>query len=395
MHIHIIGAGVIGLTTAYYLCEKGHKVTIIEQESNVALGASFANGGQLSYCFSDPLGKPSLLPKLPGIALNRDLAIRFNIPSSYESLRWLMRFAANCTEKNHGKNQLQLAKLSLSSMSLLAKMRDHLNLTFDHQKSSKLALFEKKKDFINEMKSLSLKQSLGNDNKAISIQEAESLEPAISNLTKQYAGAIYSESDEVGDTLLFCKELKDWLIKNGTDFHFETQVIELMKKNSKCYGINTNKGFFETENVIVCAGSLTEKIVQSPSPITSARGYSLTLPKGSVDLDVSLTLSDQRVLFTKLGEKIRVTGFADLFCKEVDDDKRIQELMDIAQDVAPELADYDSSKIDSWSGDRPLTPSSIPFIGPSKTEGVFINSGHGFYGWTLSFASGKIISNYF
>jgi D-amino-acid dehydrogenase len=114
-----------------------------------------------------------------------------------------------------------------------------------------------------------------------------------------------------------------------------------------------------------------------------------------VDLDVSLTLSDQRVLFTKLGEKIRVTGFADLFCKEVDDDKRIQELMDIAQDVAPELADYDSSKIDSWSGDRPLTPSSIPFIGPSKTEGVFINSGHGFYGWTLSFASGKIISNYF
>jgi D-amino-acid dehydrogenase len=280
-------------------------------------------------------------------------------------------------------------------MSLLAKMRDHLNLTFDHQKSSKLALFEKKKDFINEMKSLSLKQSLGNDNKAISIQEAESLEPAISNLTKQYAGAIYSESDEVGDTLLFCKELKDWLIKNGTDFHFETQVIELMKKNSKCYGINTNKGFFETENVIVCAGSLTEKIVQSPSPITSARGYSLTLPKGSVDLDVSLTLSDQRVLFTKLGEKIRVTGFADLFCKEVDDDKRIQELMDIAQDVAPELADYDSSKIDSWSGDRPLTPSSIPFIGPSKTEGVFINSGHGFYGWTLSFASGKIISNYF
>ena len=116
MHIHIIGAGVIGLTTAYYLCEKGHKVTIIEQESNVALGASFANGGQLSYCFSDPLGKPSLLPKLPGIALNRDLAIRFNIPSSYESLRWLMRFAANCTERNHGKNKLKLAKLSLSSM---------------------------------------------------------------------------------------------------------------------------------------------------------------------------------------------------------------------------------------------------------------------------------------
>ena len=110
---------------------------------------------------------------------------------------------------------------------------------------------------------------------------------------------------------------------------------------------------------------------------------------------MSLTLSDQKVLFTKLGKKIRITGFADFFQNNTNDHKRIQELIELAQRVAPDLADYNPVKIDSWSGDRPLTPSSIPFIGPSNLEGVYINSGHGFYGWTLSFASGKIISNYF
>ena len=395
MHIHIIGAGVVGLTTAYYLCKKGHKVTIIEKEHDVACGASFANGGQLSYCFSDPLGKPSLLPKLLNIALNRDLGIRFNLPPNYNSLKWLKHFAANCTRKKHNQNQLQLAELSLSSMSLLQEIKDHLNLKFDHQRSSKIALFEKEKDFKNEIKYLKLKQNLGNDNRAMSIEEAISLEPAIGTLKNRYAGAIFSESDEAGDTLLFCRGLKDWLIENGTNFHFKTYVKGLKNNNSKVVGLTTDEGFIETEKIIVCGGSSTENIVESPSPITPARGYSLTLPRGKVSFDMSLTLSDQKVLFTKLGKKIRITGFADFFQNNTNDHKRIQELIELAQRVAPDLADYNPVKIDSWSGDRPLTPSSIPFIGPSNLEGVYINSGHGFYGWTLSFASGKIISNYF
>ena len=129
--------------------------------------------------------------------------------------------------------------------------------------------------------------------------------------------------------------------------------------------------------------------------ITPAKGYSITLPRGKIDFNTSLTLSDQKILFTKLGNKVRITGFADFFSTPRNDKKRLRDLLEIAQDIAPDFADYSSSQIDSWSGDRPLTPSSIPFIGPSNIDGVFINSGHGFYGWTLSFASGKKISTYF
>ena len=193
----------------------------------------------------------------------------------------------------------------------------------------------------------------------------------------------------------FCKSLKEWLINHGVNFLFKTNVNSLKKNKTKLIGIETDKGFIESNKLIVCAGSLTDRIIETKPHIIPVRGYSLTLPKGSVPFDVSLTLSDQRILFTKLGKKVRITGFADFFSKTQDDKKRIQELLRSAKSVAPNLADYDSSSIEAWSGDRPLTPSSIPFIGPSKTQGVYINSGHGFYGWTLSFSSGKKIANYF
>jgi D-amino-acid dehydrogenase len=395
MHIHVIGSGVIGLTTAYYLCKKGHTVTILEKESEVANGASFANGGQLSYCFSDPMGKPNLFTKFPKIALNKDLGVKINTPSSVNSWTWLISFLSNCSSKKYLNNQLQLAELSLASKPLLQDIQNNLNLDFDYEKTRKMSFFENENDFAYEKKSIDIKRNIGNDNQVLSIKEAELIEPGITDLSNKYAGVIFSESDEVGDTYAFCKSLKDWLINHGTNFLFKTNVNSLKKNKTKLIGIETDKGFIESNKLIVCAGSLTDKIIETKPRIIPVRGYSLTLPKGSVPFDVSLTLSDQRILFTKLGKKVRITGFADFFSKTQDDKKRIDELLRSAKKVAPNLADYNSSSIEAWSGDRPLTPSSIPFIGPSKTQGVYINSGHGFYGWTLSFSSGKKIANYF
>ena len=395
MHIHVVGAGVVGLTTAYYLTKKGHKVTILEKEDSVAKGSSFANGGQLSYCFSDPLGKPNLIPKFLGIALNRDPAIKFNLPKSAESFRWLINFASNCRPELHKNNQIALAKLSLASKSLFHDLQDHLNFKFDHHKSSKIALFEKEEDFQYEKNSLETKSLFGNDNVALTLKEAKLKEPGIKDLNRNYAGAIFSESDEAGDTYLFCMALKEWLEDKGTDFLFDTEIKSIVKNRNKIEGLNTNKGLVSTSKIIICAGTFTTKIIKSPQLITPAKGYSLTLPRGKIDFNTSLTLSDQKILFTKLGNKVRITGFADFFSTPKNDKKRLRDLLEIAQDIAPDFADYSSSLNDSWSGDRPLTPSSLPFIGPSNIDGVFINSGHGFYGWTLSFASGEKISTYF
>ena len=395
MHIHIVGAGVIGLTTAYYLMKKGHKVTLIDKEDGVAKGSSFANGGQLSYCFSDPLGKPKLVSKFLKIASNKDPAIKFKLPNSYSSIKWLISFAKNCSEDAHRNNQLELAELSLASRALLYDLQKHINFDFDHQKSSKISLFEREEEFVYEENSLHKKRLLGNDNVALPIEEAIKKEPGIQSLNRRYVGAIFSESDEVGDTYLFCTALKKWLEENGAQFLLNTEIDDLVIRKKKLIGLKTNKGLIDATKLVVCAGTLTGGLIKSPQLITSAKGYSLTLPRGEVDFKVSLTLTDQKILFTKLGKKIRITGFADFFYNGSNDEKRLKELLAISRDIAPDFADYDSLKSSSWSGDRPCTPSSIPYIGPSDIEGAFINSGHGFYGWTLSFASGEKISNYF
>ena len=395
MHIHIVGAGVIGLTTAYYLKKKGHEVTIIDKEDGVAKGSSFANGGQLSYCFSDPLGKPNLISKFLKIVSNQDPAIKFKFPNSFDSVKWLISFAKNCTRAAHKNNQLELAELSLASRTLLYDLQKHINFDFDHQKNSKISLFEKEEEFLYEENSLHQKRLLGNDNVALSIEDAVIREPGIKSLNREYIGAICSESDEVGDTYLFCTALQKWLEDNGAKFLFDTEIKDLVKRKKKLTGLKTNNGFIEASKLVICAGTLTGDIIESPQLITSAKGYSITLPPGSVDFKVSLTLTEQKILFTKLGNKVRITGFADFFYNGSNDEKRLKELLTISRDIAPDFADYDSLQLNSWSGDRPCTPSSIPYIGPSETEGVFINSGHGFYGWTLSFASGNKISNYF
>jgi len=395
MHIHIVGAGVIGLTTAYYLKKKGHDVTLIDKEDGVAKGSSFANGGQLSYCFSDPLGKPNLISKFYKIASNRDPAIKFGFPNSFDSVKWLISFAKNCKRDAYKNNQLELAELSLASRSLLYDLQKYINFDFDHQKSSKMSLFEGEEEFSYEENLLHKKRLLGNDNVALTIDAAVLKEPCIQSLNRKYVGAIFSESDEVGDTYLFCTSLKNWLEDNGAKFLFNTEIKELVKRKKKLKGLKTNKGFIDSKKLVVCAGTLTGTIIKSPQSITSAKGYSITLPPGAVDFKMSLTLTDQKILFTKLGNNIRITGFADFFYNGLSSKKRLEELLSIARDIAPDLADYDSLRSNTWSGDRPCTPSSIPYIGPSDIEGAFINSGHGFYGWTLSFASGVKISNYF
>ena len=290
---------------------------------------------------------------------------------------------------------MELAQLSLASKTLLYDLQKHINFDFDHQKNSKISLFEKEEEFFYEGSLLHQKRLLGNDNVAVSIEDALIREPGIQSLNREYIGAIFSESDEVGDTYLFCTALKKWLEENGTKFLFDTEIQDLVKRKEKLTGLKTNNGFIEASKLVICAGTLTGDIIEFPQLITSVKGYSITLPPGTVDFKVSLTLIDQKILFTKLGNKIRITGFADFFCNGSNDEKRLKELLAISRDIAPGFADYDSLQFNSWSGDRPCTPSSIPFIGPSNIDGVFINSGHGFYGWTLSFASGEKISTYF
>jgi D-amino-acid dehydrogenase len=396
MHIHVIGAGVVGLTTAYYLIKKGYQVTIIDQADSVAKGSSYANGGQLSYCLSDPLGKPNLFSKLPSLIFNSDPAIKFKPPKTFKSLDWSVRFLIECLKSRHKKNSLDLLELALHSKLLLKEILLDIGQDFSYKKSSKIVLYENLNSFHQDSSFISEKNKMGSDNKSLSMDDAINLEPAIETLKGNFVGAIYSNSDEVGDSYLFCLNLYKWLLEQNTNFIFNSKVTKLNTNKNKISSLTLESQELEVQNIVICAGAISDKLIDTPVPIMPVKGYSLTLPKGQIEFSKSLTIADKRMLLTRMGDKIRITGFADFLNQDESKDKiRMNQLLDLAKDIAPCLANYKSNDLVQWAGNRPLTPSSVPIIGPLHTKGVYVNSGQGFYGWTLACASGARLAELF
>ena len=394
--ITVLGSGVIGLCSAYYLVKKGHYVTVVDAAQGVGMGASFGNGGQLSYGLADHLAKPALLKKLPSIFLNSDSALKFKHPINFRTFKWGLKFLRECSGTRHKKNTLDLLNLALESKKLLESMRQDIEDDFSYVKRSKIVLYEDEESLANEVSFLPLKLKNGSDNVLLSFSEAADLEPAIKSLKMDIKGAIFSEQDEVGDPLIFCQNLFKWLQNNNTQFVFNRSVEKLAIWKNKVTGYFSEENFYQTDLIVSCLGSFTDKLIKHSIPILPVKGYSLTLNPGKKEFSRSITLADKRILFTRLGEKVRITGFADFVdLSNYKEKERLDLLTSLSQEIAPDLADYNSGQLTSWSGFRPLTPSGFPIIGPSSKEGLYINSGQGFYGWTLACASGRRLANFF
>ena len=396
MKITVLGGGVIGLCSAYYLVKKGHTVTVVDSAQGVGLGSSYGNGGQLSYGLTDPLGKPNLLKKLPSIFFNADPALMFKHPLNLRTMVWGFKFLRECSASKHEKNTLDLLGLALQSKKLLDGLRQDIGDDFSYVKSSKIVLYEDAQSLAKEVSFLPKKLKNGSDNLHLSLSEAINLEPAIENFKLDIKGAIFSEQDEVGDSLVFCKKLFEWLQENNTKFIFNRRVEKLATWKNKVTGYFSEGKLYETEQIVSCLGSFTNQITDHPTNVLPVKGYSITLNPGKKQFSKSITLADKRILFTRLGDKIRMTGFADFVgLSDYKEQKRLDLLLSLSKKIAPDIADYESGELNSWSGFRPLTPSSYPIIGPTSKTGLHINSGQGFYGWTLACASGKRLADFF
>ena len=394
--ITVLGSGVVGLCSAYYLVKKGHSVTVVDAAQGVGMGASYGNGGQLSYGLADPLAKPALLKKLPSIFLNADSALMFKHPINFRTVKWGLKFLRECSSSRHKKNTLDLLNLALESKELLESMRQDIEDDFSYVKRSKIVLYEDAESLANEVSFLPQKLQNGSDNIFLSFSEAADLEPAIKSLKFDIKGAIYSEQDEVGDSLIFCQNLFKWLQNNNTQFAFNRSVKKLGIWKNKVTGYFSEGNFYQTDLIVSCLGPFTDKLIKHSTPVLPVKGYSLTLNPGEREFSTSITLAEKKILFTRLGEKVRITGFADFVdLSNYKEKERLDLLISLSQEIAPDLADYNSGQLISWSGFRPLTPSSFPIIGPSSKEGLYINSGQGFYGWTLACASGHRLANFF
>ena len=398
MHVAVLGAGVIGVTTAYYLSERGHSVTIVDRAEDVASGASGRNGGQLSYSFTDAMAGPALLGKLPRIIAGLNPAFHVRPQINSDLIRWGLAFLNQCTTARHRKNTLEILQMALRSAELMTELRSRTSLEFSHRRAGKLVMLDGPTGLAEAEQSCAMKREYGCDARVVTLEQAIEIEPALAHMSNRYVGAIFSESDEVGDPLSFTSGLGEWLSAHReVEFLMNMTVQDIITGSPKTVIVETDQGSIEADAVVVCLGTWSHQLLRPLGVRTNIYpmlGYSLTFPSIETSNSVSITDLTSKTVFSRLDDKVRIAGFADFVGYRTEEDgKRIRTLLETARKTAPKIADFTTEPANEWGGFRPMTADSLPVIGPSRIEGVYLNTGHGMLGWTLACVSGYRLAN--
>jgi D-amino-acid dehydrogenase len=400
MRICILGAGVVGVTTAWLLSEDGHDVTIIDRQSEPGRETSFGNGAQLSYAYVAPLASFGTLKKMPAMLLAKDSPIRIKPSLDPDFIRWGLSFLAACndrTERETTKAQLALAVISRAET---MRLTESLSLDYGLEENGKLVVFRKQDTFAGAARSAQAMQAMGITQEVLSGPECVAREPTLRIPAKELAGGIYTPSEQVGDCARFSSGLGVRLrARNSVRYLMDTAILEGIVRQGRLVAVRTSQGEIEADLFVLALGPEAPAFTRQLGfhlPIYPMKGYSLTtrLTSGGM-LRHSVTDFDAKTVFAPLhspdGTRVRVAGIADLVGHDRSlDQKRLAAMTRTARAAFDIDLDGDTQP---WAGLRPMTPDSRPIVGPSPLDGLFLNTGHGALGWTLAAGSARLAAD--
>ncbi len=393
--IAVIGAGVVGVSTAYMLARSGYRVTLIDAAGAPGAGASAGNAAQLSWAYGDAMASPALIRNLPGIMLGRDPAFRIGWQADPDFLLWGLRFLANATPSRWWANTRAILDLAAVSRQELATLVGETGIAFDYRLAGKLHLYSDAASLNAARETVERKIALGLDQRMLSREDAEHIEPALRLYQSEIAGAVYTPGDALGDAAAYCRALTDHLVREyGMKTLFGHRVCGFASANGKLRAIRfLDREHIAIDRAVLAIGpgaSLLASVVPEARAIRPVRGYSLTIPLSAGSPRVSLTDVKRKLAFAAIGNRFRVAGLADVTAVGAGfDSVRFDALRLAASSVLPEFETAGQSE-NIWSGERPTTPSSKPIISASRrTRGLFLNIGHGMLGWTLALGSAR------
>lgn len=400
MHVLILGAGVIGLTTAYTLAREGHAVTLLDAEPAVARGASAANGGQLSYSYVAPFAGPGVIGKVPGWMLDPDGPLRFRPEADPHQWKWLWRFIRACNADTAAQTTRRLLLLAYLSRDLTREVaaRGVAEFGFDH--AGKLVLQPDAAAMAGARRQMELQAALGSEQRALSRDECVALEPALARIAHRIGGGIHTPSEDAGDCALFCEGLAAWLTRSNlaVTLRLGVRARQIIRAEGRIRGVLTDVGVIEADAVVVCLGLGARALLRplgQDAPIYPLKGYSLTLPVLREDAAprVSVTDSASKVVYARLGGALRIAGMADVV--GVDHrlhERRLSTLIRLGRSAFPEAGDWEGA-LRPWTGLRPYTPTGLPLVGRSRAApNLYLNTGHGGLGWTLAMGSAALLA---
>lgn len=407
MKIVVLGAGVVGLTTAYWLARDGHAVEVIERNGGVALETSFANGAQLAYSYVAPLAGPGVLSKVPQWLLRRDSPMRFVPALDPHQWRWLLQFVLACNQPASDLATRRQLVLSFYSRALMHEFIAAEPVAFGHAKNGKLVMFSDMPGFDAARRLADYQRQFGCEQEALDRDACMRLEPALgdpaSDLHRRMVGGIFTPSEEVGDCHRFCTGLEARLRAMGVTFRFDTRVSGLLREGPRIRAVQTSRGDIGADGYVLALGCESPFLARPLGiglPIYPLKGYSLTLRAGPGAPRVNVTDFKRKVVYAPVSQDgtpvVRIAGMADIVgYSQAPDPERLRQLFGEAQRAFPAAGDYSPgmATMQPWAGLRPTTPASTPILGSTPYANLFLNVGHGALGWTLAMGSARAVAD--
>ncbi len=401
MNVCVLGAGIVGLATAYELHQHGFNVTVIDQAQTVGSGTSRANGAQLSYSYVQPLANPAIWWQLPQLFLAPNSPFKFRPQLDPEQWRWGLNFLRACNASTANQTTATLLTLAAQSKLGLETMLKKERIDCSYANSGKLVLYPTDRSFAAAQKQIALQQQFGgNAQEAVSALRAQVIEPALARTHNRIAGAIYTPSEAAIDCFLLCQALERTLRANGVRFVLQAKVNKFELKRQHIAAAHTSAGSVVADQFILALGADSAAVASSLGltlMMYPIKGYSITLNLEAACVDaaphVSVTDIASKTVFARVGQQLRVAGMAELvgYDRSVRA-SAIQQLNNRTDLLLPELRDC--SRTEPWAGLRPATPTGIPIVGVQKNgpANLHINTGHGALGLTLAFGTARQIA---
>lgn len=395
MKILVLGAGVVGVASAWYLAAAGHEVTVIERREAAGLEASFANGGQISAGHAEPWAKPAVVPKILGWLGREDAPLLFRPRACWAQWAWGLRFLYECLPGRFERHSRTLSALARHSRECLRALRAELGLRYDHLERGILHFATHQRDF-----EAMARHAEATQQQIKSAAECLAIEPALRYSNDRVVGGVYNPTDESGDAFRFTHELARAAAARGVAFRFGATIEAIETAGGAVSAIRLRGDERASADAYVVSIGAYSPLLLAPLgiriPVYPLKGYSITLPLGPAELaaapTVSLTDEACKIVVSRLGNRLRAAGTAELTGYDTTlNTARCAAIARRIRELFPGLGAV--TTVENWTGLRPATPNNVPVLGRTKLKNLYLNTGHGTLGWTLACGSGSVLAD--
>lgn len=397
MECIVLGCGVIGLTSAWYLTQAGYKVTVIDRQNTAAEETSFANAGQISYGYSSPWAAPGIPTKAIKWLMQEHAPFKLKPGLSPDLYVWAAKMLANCTEAHYQENKSRMLRIANYSRECLQELRQEQELQYEGRQQGTLQVFRTMAQVDAVAKDMKVLAESNIRFESLNVAECIAVEPGLADVREKIVGGLRLPDDETGDCYQFCQQLMQLAQQAGVEFKFGVDIHSLSRDNDKITAVQTSQGEFRADKFVVAMGSYSAALLTPlglPIPVYPVKGYSLTVPIKNADKAPISTVMDEtyKVAMTRFDERIRVAGTAELCGYNLDLlAQRKATISMVINDLFPQAGDMQQAEF--WTGLRPMTPDGTPIIGKTSFKNLFTNTGHGTLGWTMACGSGRYLAD--